>query len=198
MPATRFALTAIAPLILLGACNGTPTDETEATATVAPDAAQPPAPPMETTSPATTAPDIAQPIPTATETTSPAATPSDAAKPSPAPTAVAASPAVSAPPPAPTAKPPVAFMQCRTCHSIEPGKTGIGPSLAGIMGKKAGSVAGYNFSAPLKASGIMWTRATLDQWLQGPMKMVPGTKMVTSVPNAEARKAIIDYLETVK
>ncbi|PEQ14695.1 cytochrome C [Novosphingobium sp. PC22D] len=92
----------------------------------------------------------------------------------------------------------MAFAQCRACHAVEPGKNGIGPTLHGIVGSTAGDVPGYAFSTPLKNSGIVWTREKLDQWLSGPMKMVPGTKMVISVPNEAKRKEIIDYLETLK
>lgn len=100
--------------------------------------------------------------------------------------------------PAAQAEPPPAFMQCRSCHSIEPGKNGIGPSLAGIIGKPAASVAGFNYSSALQGAGITWTRDKLDEWLAGPTQMVPGTRMVTTVRNEEQRKAILDYLETLK
>lgn len=94
--------------------------------------------------------------------------------------------------------PPAAFAQCSTCHSVEAGKNGVGPTLFGIVGSKAGEVPGYSFSPALAKSGIVWDRESLDKWLQGPMKMVPGTKMVITQPDAEKRKAIIDYLETLK
>ena len=94
--------------------------------------------------------------------------------------------------------PPASFALCRTCHAVEAGKNGIGPTLAGIVGSKAGEVAGYQFSPALAQSGIVWDRATLDQWLSGPPRMVPGTKMVMSVPDPARRKEIIDYLETLK
>lgn len=94
--------------------------------------------------------------------------------------------------------PPVAFFQCRSCHSVEPGRNGIGPTLYGIVGSKAGEVPGFNFSPALKESGIVWDRATLEQWLAGPTKMVPGTRMVIGVPDPVRRKDIIDYLETLK
>lgn len=102
-------------------------------------------------------------------------------------------------PSAPTAPaPPVAFSQCRSCHSVEPGRNGIGPTLAGIVGTKAGEVPGFAFSPALKQSGITWDRATLEQWLAGPTKMVPGTRMVIGVSDPVRRKEIIDYLETLK
>lgn len=93
---------------------------------------------------------------------------------------------------------PAAFAVCRACHSVEPGKNGVGPTLHGIVGSAAGEVPGYTFSPALKKSGIVWDREKLDTWLQGPMKMVPGTKMVITVPDAAKRKELIDYLETLK
>jgi cytochrome c len=93
---------------------------------------------------------------------------------------------------------PAAFLQCRSCHSTEPGRNGVGPSLFGVYGRKAGSLPGFNYSAALKQSGITWNDSTLDTWLAGPMKMVPGAHMVISVPDAAKRKAIIDYLKTLK
>ncbi|MEE4454618.1 c-type cytochrome [Novosphingobium resinovorum] len=109
------------------------------------------------------------------------------------------SPAPSASAPAAITDPaPMAFATCRSCHSTEPGRNGIGPTLHGIVGSRAGDVEGYAFSPALRDSGIRWDRQTLDTWLQGPMKMVPGTKMVLPVPDPQKRKAIIDYLETLK
>lgn len=93
---------------------------------------------------------------------------------------------------------PPAFAICRSCHSVEAGRNGVGPTLHGIMGSKAGDVAGFPFSPALRQSGITWDRQSLDTWLQGPMKMVPGTRMVISVPDPVKREAIIDYLEKQK
>lgn len=94
--------------------------------------------------------------------------------------------------------PPPAFAQCRSCHAVEPGRNDLGPTLFGIFGSKAGAVPGYNSSPALARSGIVWDRASLDTWLAAPMKMVPGTRMVVGQPDPEKRKAIIDYLETLK
>lgn len=95
-------------------------------------------------------------------------------------------------------KPPPAFAVCASCHAVSPGRSGVGPSLAGVFGRTAASRPGYAYSAPLKASGIVWDAKSLDQWLQGPMKMVPGTRMVMGLPNPEARKAVIDYMEAIR
>ena len=87
---------------------------------------------------------------------------------------------------------------CGACHSTEPGVNKIGPSLAGIVGSKSGSVPGYNFSPGLKAANITWDEQTLDKFLQNPTADVHGTKMVISVPSAEHRQDVIAYLATLK
>lgn len=94
---------------------------------------------------------------------------------------------------------PAAYAQCAACHSVEPGKHGIGPSLHGVYGTKAGDIPGYAFSEKLKTSGLTWDDATLDKWLSGPMKLVPGTKMTYAGMSDPAKRAeIIAYLKTLK
>ena len=83
---------------------------------------------------------------------------------------------------------------CAACHSLTPGKaTAAGPSLAGVFGQAAAS-GEFRYSPALKASGITWSRDTLDAYLAAPMTAVPGTRMATGVRDAEARAAIIAYL----
>lgn len=69
------------------------------------------------------------------------------------------------------------FKKCQACHSMQPGKNLLGPSLAGIIGTKAGEVANYSFSTAMKQSGITWTPEKLDAYLADPQKVVPGNKM---------------------
>jgi len=89
--------------------------------------------------------------------------------------------------------------QCGTCHAIQPGKNGIGPSLAGVAGKPAGGVAGFDYSDALKKSGLTWTDATLDKYLADPKAVVPDGKMVyAGLKDDDDRKAVIDYLKTLK
>ncbi len=91
-----------------------------------------------------------------------------------------APPAPNAPPAAANAAPPAAdnltvagdasagrlvFRKCQACHSIEPGKNMLGPSLGGIIGRKAGTEAGYNYSPAMKSADIAWNAETLDQYL---------------------------------
>ncbi len=98
-----------------------------------------------------------------------------------------------------TARPPVAFAQCASCHSVKPGMNGIGPSLAGVFGRKAGLAPGFAFSDALKASGKTWDEASLDAFLTNPMGVVPGTRMTYMGQTDPAkRKAVIEYLKTLK
>jgi cytochrome c len=88
---------------------------------------------------------------------------------------------------------------CAVCHTVEPGKNKIGPSLAGVVGRKAGTAPGYSYSDANKNSGITWTEEELDKYLTDPRAVVPGTKMIfAGLKNADQRKAIIAYLKEQK
>lgn len=84
--------------------------------------------------------------------------------------------------------------KCAACHSLANNK--VGPSLKGVFGRKSGAVAGYAYSEELKKSNIVWNEANLDRWLQGPQKMVKGSKMFITVPDPAQRKTIISYLKS--
>lgn len=105
--------------------------------------------------------------------------------------ALAASPA---PSPAPADGARLYQAKCGGCHSIAANK--IGPAHKGVFGRKAAMAAGYNYSPALRAANITWNAATLDQWLQGPQKMVKGTRMFFTVPGPAERTAIIAYLRS--
>ena len=85
------------------------------------------------------------------------------------------------------------YKGCADCHSIN--ENGVGPMHKGVVGRKAGSVPGYDYSPDLKNSGIVWTEENLDKWLTGPQAMVPETKMFFDVPDAQDRADIIAYLK---
>jgi cytochrome c len=77
---------------------------------------------------------------------------------------------------------------------------GAGPTLAGIVGKDAGIMEGYRYSAEFKKGleGQKWTPELLDAWLADPQNIAPGTYMMYKQTDASVRKAIIEYLKTVK
>jgi len=86
--------------------------------------------------------------------------------------------------------------RCQACHL--PGRASpLGPNLTGVIGRKAGSTS-FNYSPAMKRSGLIWTQANLEHYLAGPAKVVPGSKMVVSVPDPAQRKALIEHLATLK
>lgn len=89
------------------------------------------------------------------------------------------------------------FLVCRACHQIGPGaKIAIGPVLNGVVGRKAGSYPGYQYSDANKNSGIVWTPEELDKYLASPQTVVPHTKMIfPGLKDAQKRKDVIAYLE---
>ena len=70
------------------------------------------------------------------------------------------------------------FRACVACHSLTPDHNMTGPSLAGVFGRKAGTLASFNrFSSALQASGVVWNEQTLDAWLAGPTHFIPDSRM---------------------
>jgi cytochrome c len=94
----------------------------------------------------------------------------------------------------------IVFLECQGCHAVAPGgPVLVGPNLAGVYGRKAASLPGYDYSAALKASGITWTEPKLDAWLTDPSTLVPGTKMAfAGIANPALRADVIAYLQTLK
>lgn len=93
----------------------------------------------------------------------------------------------------------VVFAKCLLCHYNEAGKTKIGPTLFGVVGRPSGSVEGYSYSDAMKAYNHVWTPENLFVYLAGPMKVVVGTKMAFVGLSSETdRKNVIAYLETLK
>lgn len=88
--------------------------------------------------------------------------------------------------------------RCGACHVVTPGQKGIiAPNLSGLAGRKAASTE-FNYSPALKASGLKWDKSTLDKFLTAPMKLVPGTRMVISIPDAKQRADVVAYLSSLK
>jgi cytochrome c len=126
-----------------------------------------------------------------TPSAEPSAVPSQVQTPAATPTPEVAAAAPSTPPPA--------FLTCRACHAVEAGKNGIGPSMASVLGRKAGTAAGFSYSEAMKSSGLTWDAATLDRYLTRPSQVVPGTRMAfAGIPDPVKRKAVVDYLATLR
>ena len=90
------------------------------------------------------------------------------------------------------------FARCVVCHSAKAGENKIGPSLAGVFGRKSGSEPGYNYSPAMKSAGITWDEQELDKYLANPGADIHGTKMLIAVPDAGDRQNVIAYLKTLK
>jgi cytochrome c len=86
--------------------------------------------------------------------------------------------------------------RCASCHSLEVGQNRIGPSLNGVIGRKAGSVEGARYSAGLRDLGITWDAAQIDTFLANPRAMAKGSTMTITVTNAADRAAITAYLQS--
>lgn len=93
----------------------------------------------------------------------------------------------------------VVFKKCAVCHAVEAGKNKIGPSLWGVVGRKSASVEGFSYSTAMKAAAKTWDDPTLHTYLEGPAKMVPGTKMAfPGLKDEKDRDDVIAYLATLK
>lgn len=95
------------------------------------------------------------------------------------------------------------FRQCRACHQIgASAKNLVGPRLTDIVGRKAGTVEGFNYSEANKAAGakgLVWDETQLMAYLENPLQFMPGTKMAYAGLKDEAdRKDIIAYLKSAK
>ncbi len=90
------------------------------------------------------------------------------------------------------------FLRCRSCHDVAAAAGAkIGPNLHDLIGRKAGTMPGFKYSAALSKSGLVWNEKTLDSWLKQPNALVPGTIMVfEGMPKPEDRAAIIAYLKS--
>jgi cytochrome c len=88
--------------------------------------------------------------------------------------------------------------QCNICHSVQAGRNMIGPSLFGIVGRPAGKVPNFHYSAANEASGLTWDAATLDRYLTTPSALVPHTTMTyAGLKDPQRRKDLIAYLSTL-
>ena len=89
------------------------------------------------------------------------------------------------------------YSRCLGCHALEYNRTG--PKHCGVVGRRAGSVPGYEYSPAMKKSGIVWNEKTLNRFLADPLKTVPGTTMTyAGVPEPQDRTNLVAYLKLQK
>jgi cytochrome c len=105
--------------------------------------------------------------------------------------------------PLPAPKPPdgatLFKQQCATCHTInlsDPARQG--PSLFNIIGRRAGALEGFHYSAGFAKADFAWDEATLDTWISNPQEMIPGSVMAYRQGKSEIRAAIIAYLRELR
>jgi cytochrome c len=88
---------------------------------------------------------------------------------------------------------------CGLCHTLEEGKTKIGPSLHGVVGRRSASEPEFQYSEAMKKADKTWDEATLDQYLTNPRALVPGTKMIfVGLKSEQDRQNVIQYLAAQK
>ena len=86
--------------------------------------------------------------------------------------------------------------QCATCHTTnasDPARQG--PTLFNIVGREAGTIEGFRYSAGFATAKFKWDEQKLDEWLTNPQAMIPGAVMAYRQPKTEIRMAIVSYLK---
>jgi cytochrome c len=91
------------------------------------------------------------------------------------------------------------FMKCRACHQVgETAKNAVGPLLNGLMGRKSGTIEGYNYTEANKNSGITWDEASFAEYIKNPKAKIPGTKMIfPGLPKDEEIQDLTAFLKQV-
>jgi cytochrome c len=88
------------------------------------------------------------------------------------------------------------FGQCSGCHATT-SENKVGPPLAGVFGRTAGTLSGFRYSKAMAGSGTVWNEQTLDAFLAAPGKTLPGTSMPVALSSAQDRADVIAYLKTL-
>lgn len=91
----------------------------------------------------------------------------------------------------------IVFKKCMACHQVgDDARNGIGPSLNGVVGRRAGTYPGYNYSTATKNSGLVWDEPTLTRYLRSPRSIIPGTRM--TFPGLTKDQEIVDVIAYLK
>lgn len=88
------------------------------------------------------------------------------------------------------------YARCAACHDLNTGATRLGPSLKGVVGRTSGTMPNFNYSEALKDKAVVWNPQTLDAFLAGPSKYVPGNRMAfPPLANPQDRADLIAFLK---
>ena len=90
-----------------------------------------------------------------------------------------------------------AYGKCRACHVLEEGRSTVGPTLYGVVGREAGAIGGFNYSEANATAEVTWTPEVLFDYLESPREFMPGTRMAfAGIKDAQERADLIAFLET--
>ena len=93
---------------------------------------------------------------------------------------------------------PPSFGVCAACHTTD-GSKSLGPSLKGVYGRKAGSLAGFTYSRAMRNSGVLWDEKSLDAFIAEPQKAIPGNTMpFGGISDPRQRAEVVHYLKTLE
>lgn len=88
------------------------------------------------------------------------------------------------------------YARCAACHDLNTGATRLGPSLKGVVGRTSGTMPNFNYSQALKDKAVVWDATSLDAFLSGPSKYVPGNRMAfPPLANPQDRADLIAFLQ---
>jgi len=87
---------------------------------------------------------------------------------------------------------------CRICHADDLAKKSYGPPLVGVIGRKAGSYPGFEYSEAMKKAGFTWTEHAVKAWMADNTHMLPGTKMRhVGVTDPGEQELVVNYLKSI-
>ena len=88
-------------------------------------------------------------------------------------------------------------LRCKNCHSFDKKTNKVGPYLVSVLGRKAGTVPGYEYSDAMKRYGREWSPQSIEQFLEDPNQTVAGTKMTISPVTPEQARDVVAYIRSL-